>query len=156
VLKKAIDLCADKSKTFDDFDDYWDAALDYQSFRMNEYFTAIGGATLKSTGSFRLTKMKVSKSVARNCCCVLVSGRVKHEFIDRYNWDRGKGTPFPRPGGGIMIIRDDDMKALEGTGVGQPKAFDMHAQLGRGFQGKICNNKWVSGAYYDMGAPGAD
>jgi len=147
LLKKSADLCA-SDKTFDDFDDYWDTLL---TFTKKEYQYALGSGTLRGTGSFTFSKVPAEFNESPDCCCVLVTGRLKYEYLDNYNWDRDKSTWFP----GFGRVRDNDMKALEKGGANDPKSFAMHSEWWKIFTGKVCKGKWVQSKfdYIGGGAP---
>jgi hypothetical protein len=102
------------------FDDHWDRML--TASQATELYYASGTSSIKSTGSFTLTRAgKV----------ITISGTVAHHWYDPYDWHAGLSAWVP----GYGTISDSDALLLqEHRGAGP---FDMEADWTQTVSGRV-------------------
>jgi hypothetical protein len=96
------------------FTDFWDASITYSDrvLAWDELFYASGDSHIRSTGSF---------SIYKNPEKLIIEGKVKHKWTDKYDWHPGLQTFIP----GAGIVPDAAIKRLENDGAA--RRFNMSA-----------------------------
>lgn len=69
-----------------------------------DFQMAFGTAMIRTTGDFVLTKDGTN---------VTVTGTLTHIFMDRYDWEFGKSTPWYKSDGSIYMLEDWKLKYME-------------------------------------------
>ncbi len=90
------------------FSDYWDRSITGGIF--TELYYASGTSTLTSTGTFTVTNRGGR---------VYISGSIKHQWSDPYDWHAGLGVILP----GFGLVSDEEAQLLQYSG--RAKEFNM-------------------------------
>lgn len=123
-LKKEADKLVDgQTKTFTD---YWDKTL--YANPMTELYFASGGSSIKSTGTFKLSR-KGNK--------VTIKGDVNHHWFDPYDWHAGLTAFVP----GFGNISDADALKLETHRGASP--FLMYSDYTHSLSGWVETDRWT-------------
>lgn len=134
LTKKAYKL---KDGESDSFSDYWDRKLTASTFV--ELFYASGTSTIRSTGTFKLTrKGKV----------ITIEGSVAHHWWDKYDWHAGLAAYVP----GYGSISDSDALLLQKHRGAAP--FDMESDWKQSVTGKVeIVDWWFDEVSYEWQGP---
>jgi uncharacterized membrane protein YgcG len=122
LTKKAKEM---KDGATESFNDYWDRMFTASTF--TELYYASGTSTIRSTGSFKLT---------RNGNVITIEGTVKHHWFDPYDWHAGLTADIP----GFGTVSDEDALLLQKHRGA--KSFDMEADWEQTVTGKVVIRKW--------------
>jgi hypothetical protein len=119
------------------FNDHWDRML--TASQATELYYASGTSSIKSTGSFTLT---------RSGNVISITGTVNHHWYDPYDWHGGLGAWVPGHG----VISDSDALLMEQHRGARP--FDMEADWTQTVSGRVeIVDWWFDDVSYNWTGP---